>query len=308
MNSIIAEVFSRFLGSYVKSESFSKSNVSSSIYQGNVALTNLELRNDCFDWTLTNVTCHFGMISRVDLNIPWGLTLSSKPVEIVIDGVYVVLEAKLNWSDDEMKMRRHLRKMYLLVQAELIKKSREIIAGIDNLSNSTNSSYAKNLASKIISTLEVSVKNVHVRFEEKGKAIGFTFEKFKLKTTDENFVPTTNERSVYRNFSYKTGSLNNFLIYIDTHATSILLSSTITKEEKCFLLQESIVSKSSAIREELKEILVLLPISVTIQMTFKEKHVVTIIENPNSSFNVFISHVDAKVRRKKQSKGLICLF
>lgn len=48
--------------------------------------------------------------------------------------------------------------MYLLAQAEFIKKSREIIAGIENVSETMNSSYAKSLVNKIIGTIEVSVK------------------------------------------------------------------------------------------------------------------------------------------------------
>src|SRR5690242_5356103 len=94
---LLERVLVRIFGNYV--EEFNPSSLHLSVWNGNVELSNVRLKASLFDSIQAPFHFHCGVISKLQLKIPW-TKLNSAPVQLTVDGVYVLLSSVA--VDDEI--------------------------------------------------------------------------------------------------------------------------------------------------------------------------------------------------------------
>jgi len=106
-----------------------------------------------------------GHLGHLTLNIPWA-NLTSKPAEIVIEDLYVLAvpaaESKVDLEEDET--RAQASKQERLNNAEVFQKSSKDLNADDV---KCTQGVFESLVAKIVYNVQVTVKNVHVRYEDK---------------------------------------------------------------------------------------------------------------------------------------------
>ena len=155
--------------------------------------------------------------------------LESQPVKILINGVYLLVNAVdlSNLSQAEAFERNVASRVATLVQSE---KSMELAMQMSLESeNSDDSSYFQRLTSKIVDNLEVELRNVQLRYEDditipdSPFVCGLTLDSFTISTTDHNWMETFIARSS-KNVIHKLAKVKNAGIYWNSMNPSESLS------------------------------------------------------------------------------------
>ena len=193
-------MLSSFLGQYVKAEAFSPTSLETSLTQGNLKLSNLELKTDAFDWMLLPMRLSIGFIGCVEVTIPWTTALSDQAkVCVDIDKVLLVFVAKSDWTGEERERRAQMHKQSRLTQAELVKRSREAVLGIGRGESVDASNLSARLVARLLSKLEIKIRRVQIRFEAKSgpgvTSFGLSLGSFKVTNADDAVVADANEPS-----------------------------------------------------------------------------------------------------------------
>lgn len=222
------------LGTYV--EGLSPENLKLGVWSGEVHLNNLQLKSGILDALNLPVKILNGSLKSLILKVPWA-SLESKPVQITIDGVYLLavpLDIK-TLSSEEAKTKAFLDRKSIIKAAE----DRVISNGQQPDSNEVKaekSSYFKQLSSKIIDNLEVKLTNVHIRYEDaitlpnKIFSTGITLDTISLSTTDLNWEEKFISRAETSISINKLGRMENFAIYW-THTNSQRLENIANVED-----------------------------------------------------------------------------
>eukprot|EP01035_Chromulina_nebulosa_P017158 gene17158-22672_t len=119
----LAYILRKFLGEYIEDGSLLGERVQLGIWSGFIVLEQLVLKKSVFDIIDAPVTLTHGVIGRLEIRIPWG-NLSSEPMVVIIDRVYLLLEPKYEWDSDRQENREQAIKMAKLAAAELFSSQR----------------------------------------------------------------------------------------------------------------------------------------------------------------------------------------
>uniref|UniRef100_A0A915MWH3 Vacuolar protein sorting-associated protein 13 extended chorein domain-containing protein n=1 Tax=Meloidogyne javanica TaxID=6303 RepID=A0A915MWH3_MELJA len=111
----------------------------------------------------------------------------------------------------------------------------------------TDDTFTEKLVAQVIKNLQIRIKRVHLRYEDKfsnrGRpfATGVTLDSLNFQTTDENFQLTVQKEAV--KIFYKLVSMNHLSIY--SNAGSTLISDLLDKKEITKALCNSISTDTS---------------------------------------------------------------
>ena len=198
------------------------------IWSGDVKLTNLELRREAMDQLHLPLNVIEGHIGQLTLSIPWS-NLRGKPVRVNIEDVYVLAAPKEDedYNAEDEANRDHAVKMEKLDSAELLKERNT--DGMSAEEQQKNQTFTASLVTAIVDNLQISVKNVHVRYEDSISdpghpfAAGLTLSELSAVSTDENWKPTFIQST--SGTTHKLATLGALAIYWDTD-TQLLGSGT----------------------------------------------------------------------------------
>ncbi|KAK3196447.1 Vacuolar protein sorting-associated protein 13 [Lecanicillium sp. MT-2017a] len=217
LEGLVAGLLNRFLGMYVKN--FDPTQLKVGIWSGDVKLRNLELRREALDQLKLPINVMHGHLGELTLVIPWS-NLRGAPVKVLIEDVYLLASPKeeAEYDEDEEESRRQRVKMEKLDSAELLKeRNRE---GMSQEEQQKNQSFTQSLVTKIVDNLQVTVKNIHVRYEDSISApghpfaLGLTLEEFSAVSTDGQWKPTFIQDS--SNVTHKLATLGALAVYWNT--------------------------------------------------------------------------------------------
>jgi vacuolar protein sorting-associated protein 13A/C len=219
LESLVANLLNRFLGMYV--QNFDPKQLNVGIWSGDVALRNLELRREALDQLKLPLNVVEGHLGLLTLSIPWS-NLRGKPVKINISDVYLLAAPRTDAEVDpaEEERRSHAVKMEKLDSAELLKERNT--EGMSQEDQQKNQSFTSSLVTAIVDNVQITVKNIHVRYEdsisnpEHPFALGITLEGFDAVSTDENWVPTFIQSTSAT--THKIANLKSLAVYWDTDA------------------------------------------------------------------------------------------
>ena len=214
-----ANLLNRFLGAYVHGLDAKQLNVG--IWSGSVRLTNLELRRSALDQLKLPINVVEGHLGLLVLEIPLS-NLRGKPVKINIEDVFLLAAPKeeAGYDEEEEKRRAQALKMEKLENAELLKdRSSE---GLSQEEQQKNQSFMESFTTAVVDNLQVTVKNIHIRYEDSIAApghpfaLGLTLKEFSAVSTDGDWKPTFIQSS--SGTTHKLTTLSSLAFYWNTDA------------------------------------------------------------------------------------------
>ncbi|KAK1753207.1 putative vacuolar protein sorting-associated protein [Echria macrotheca] len=217
LEGLVAGLLNRFLGMYVKN--FDPTQLKVGIWSGDVKLRDLELRKEALDQLKLPINVVEGHLGQLTLTIPWS-NLRGSPVKIYIEDVYLLASPKeeAEYNEEEEERRKQRIKMEKLDSAELLKE--RSLEGLSAEEQKRTQSFTESLVTKIVDNLQVTVKNIHVRYEDAISApghpfaLGVTLEEFSAVSTDGNWTPTFIQDSTKT--THKLATLEALSVYWNT--------------------------------------------------------------------------------------------
>ena len=246
---LASSILQSLLGQYIKPESFSPSSIETSLSTGNLRLSNLQLKTDSFDWLLLPLKLSCGFVGQVEISIPWTTALSDQSKVLVeVDKVLLVFATKTDWSPDEREQRAHLNKLSRLAKAELVKRSREAVAGGGHGRDSEDTTnFSARFAARLLSKLEVLIKHVSIRIESPSSSssgnnnhcgFGLCLSSFKVVNAEDAALDP--------NDTCKLCALSDFSLFLSPQCASLD-----TREEIVYSLATLEAALDAASRQEL---------------------------------------------------------
>jgi vacuolar protein sorting-associated protein 13A/C len=219
LEGLVANLLNRFLGMYVRN--FDPKQLNVGIWSGDVKLKDLELRREALDQLHLPLNVVEGHIGSLVLSIPWS-NLRGKPVRINIEDLFLLAAPKEDqeYDAEEEEKRSHAVKMEKLDSAELLKERNT--EGMSKEEQQKNQTFTAALTTTIIDNVQISVKNVHIRYEDALSdpghpfAAGLTLQELSAVSTDENWRPTWIQST--SGTTHKLATLGSLAVYWDTDA------------------------------------------------------------------------------------------
>ncbi|KAG8530898.1 uncharacterized protein KY384_004255 [Bacidia gigantensis] len=219
LEGLVANLLNRFLGMYVKNFDAKQLNVG--IWNGDLKLRNLELRREALDQLHFPVNVVEGHLGQLTMSIPW-TNLRGKPVRVNIEDVFLLAAPKedAEYNEDEEVKRAHDVKMEKLENAELLKQRN--VEGQSAEEQQKTQSFTESVTTAVVDNLQISVKNIHIRYEDSISApghpfaLGFTLKEFSAVSTDGNWKPSYAQPT--SDTAHKLAVLNSFAFYWNTDA------------------------------------------------------------------------------------------
>ncbi|XDG02739.1 hypothetical protein ABKA04_002354 [Annulohypoxylon sp. FPYF3050] len=220
LEGLVAGLLNRFLGMYVKN--FDPTQLKVGIWSGDVKLRNLELRKEALDQLKLPINVMEGHLGELTLVIPWS-NLRGAPVKVLIEDVFLLASPKEEaaYDEEEEERRRQRLKMEKLDSAELLKERSQ--EGLSQEEQKRSQSFTESLVTKIVDNLQVTVKNIHVRYEDSISApghpfaLGLTLAEFSAVSTDGEWTPTFIQNST--STTHKLATLGALAVYWNTDTT-----------------------------------------------------------------------------------------
>lgn len=217
LEGLVAGLLNRFLGMYIRN--FDPGQLKVGIWSGDVKLHNLELRREALDQLKLPINVIEGHLGALTITIPWS-NLRGQPVKVVIEDVYLLAAPKedAEYDEEEEERRRQVVKIEKLDSAEMLKERNE--EGLSQEEQKKSQSFTDSLVSTIVNNLQITVKNIHVRYEDSISApghpfaLGVTLEEFSAVSTDGEWNPTYIQNSV--GVAHKLAVLEALAIYFNT--------------------------------------------------------------------------------------------
>ncbi|KAH7312762.1 hypothetical protein B0I35DRAFT_481183 [Stachybotrys elegans] len=217
LEGLVAGLLNRFLGMYVKN--FDPTQLKVGIWSGDVKLRNLELRREALDQLKLPINVLEGHLGELTLVIPWS-NLGGAPVKVFVQDVFLLASPKeeAEYDPDEEDRRKQRLKMEKLDSAELLKERNQ--EGLSQEEQQKSQSFTQSLVTKIVDNLQVTVKNIHVRYEDAISApghpfaLGLTLDEFSALSTDGEWKPTFIQKST--TVTHKLATLGALAIYWNT--------------------------------------------------------------------------------------------
>ena len=156
---ILERILQSSLGQYI--DGLDRKNLTMGVWSGNILIENASLKASAFDKFKLPFTIKLGKISKLKASVPW-MSLSSNPVEIILESLTVVLVAK---PKDQWEIIDMISKNY---KKEILNEFAESL--LESLKNGDedkehSQSYLERLTVKILDNIQVKIHKLCVLFE-----------------------------------------------------------------------------------------------------------------------------------------------
>ena len=232
----LAYLLKGLLGEFVKDSEKLQDKLQVGVWAGLIILENLQLKN-IFSSLDLPITLSYGNIGRLEIRIPWA-TLGVDPVIIIVDQIYILIEPKYQWDIGASYRREQILKQAKLTAAEIFSTNKQN-SYLQPYTDIATKWLLKSFLKKIIDNIQITIKDVHVRYEdhlscETDFCVGFSFESLHVQSRDillpnnnnykNNFKKLKQEpliskfekkltKSIDSNIFHKLIHLNHFAVY-----------------------------------------------------------------------------------------------
>ncbi|KAJ3800717.1 vacuolar protein sorting-associated protein 13 [Lentinula aff. detonsa] len=211
-------LFNRILAPYV--ENLDMNQVNYGIGQGMA----LRLKKGALDKFRLPVDVLEGHLGEFTLSLHW-MNLGNQPVEVLIKDVYllVVPSTQSAYNPEEEEERTQAAKLERLENAELLHMRGQ--AEQSSGDSSQQQGLWASLTAKIINNLQITVQNIHIRYEDKMSvpghpfAAGITLAGFTAVSVNEDWQPAFIESSA--GAIHKLAKLESLALYFDTDSPTM---------------------------------------------------------------------------------------
>lgn len=210
---ILERLLKKILGEYF--EGFDSSNIGVGLWSGEVVIQNVRLKASAIAKLGFPFLLKYSFIRSLRLKIPWKSLTSSK-IEIYFNGLYIVMgeQPEKDWVIRDVNLISRRKREVDTFAEEVMKKYDER----RNTKPEEEDGFKDRLLLRIIDNLQVSISDIHIRYEDDqaGYDFGLTLEHFKLTTVNKNGQDEFIDRSKpeYKNEPLrKRLELRNFGVY-----------------------------------------------------------------------------------------------
>ncbi|KAJ7254114.1 hypothetical protein B0H12DRAFT_1202424 [Mycena haematopus] len=211
---VLNVLFNRVLAPYV--ENLDLNQVNYGIGQGQLTLRNLRLKKGALDKFRLPVDVLEGHLGKFTLSLHW-MNLGNQPVEVMVEDVYLLVVPSPQSNDDpeEDEKRAQAAKAERLENADLLHMR----------DTQQSQGLVQSLMAKIINNLQITVKNIHIRYEDKLSvpghpfAAGVTLAGFTAVSVNGEWQPAFIESTA--GAIHKLANLQSLAVYFDTDSPSM---------------------------------------------------------------------------------------
>ncbi|KAL4243512.1 VPS13 family protein [Abortiporus biennis] len=215
-------LFNRVLAPYV--ENLDLNQVNYGIGQGQLTLHKLRLKKGALDKFRLPVDVVEGHLGKFTLSLHW-MNLGNQPVEIMIEDVYllVIPSSESTYDPEEEEARTQAAKQERLENAELLHVQGQLEQPEGDQQQPQG--LIGSLIAKIVNNLQVTVKNIHIRYEDKLSvpghpfAAGITLSGFTAISVNDQWLPAFIDSTA--GVIHKLAKLESLAVYFDTDAQSL---------------------------------------------------------------------------------------
>nr|XP_033776023.1 vacuolar protein sorting-associated protein 13C isoform X2 [Geotrypetes seraphini] len=213
LESVVADLLNRFLGDYV--ENLDRSQLKLGIWGGNVALENLQIKENALSELDVPFRVKAGQIDKLTLKIPWK-NLYGEAVVATLEGLYVLIVpgASIKYdADKEEKLLQDTKQRELLRIEDALQKAAEK----DKPKEEKKDTFIEKLATQVIKNLQVKITSIHIRYEDditdssNPVSMGGTLGELSLLTANESWKPCILNEAA--KIIYKLVQLDSFSVY-----------------------------------------------------------------------------------------------
>lgn len=235
--SLVADLLNRYIGEYV--QNLDKNQLKIGIWGGDVVLKNLILKQSALDELNLPIRTIYGRLGQLTLKIPWK-NLYSAPVEASVDTLYLLAVPKQEIKYDPVKEDQWAQdaKQKELDRVELAKlQEKEKEEGKEKAQDS----FVEKLATQIIRNVQVFIKKIHIRYEDRITnprqpfAAGITLYNLTVHTTDDKWTHYISSGQETNSMIYKMLNLEAASVYWNTD-TKLFSEKDPSQIEDAFLM------------------------------------------------------------------------
>lgn len=222
LESLVSAILNRTVGQYIENVSSDQFKVAA--WSGNVSLKNLKLKKEALDKFRLPVDVVDGFVQQLELNIPFRY-IQTQPVVVKVKNVTLLCmpRAQSNYDEADDERRKQQVKQEKLANAELLN-----VKGTEGMSEQDakkQEGFISQLVTKVIDNIQITVENVHFRYEDSLSdpgntfAAGITLASFTVDSCDANWQKTFVEGN--HDQIYKLATLNSLAVYWNTKSKSM---------------------------------------------------------------------------------------
>ncbi|XP_075505709.1 uncharacterized protein LOC142542773 isoform X1 [Primulina tabacum] len=208
----VANLLQRYLGNYVRG--LSKEALKISVWQGDVELTNMQLKPEALNALKLPVKVKAGFLGSVKLKVPWS-RLGQEPVLVHLDRIFLLAEPATHVEGSSEDAIQDAKKTRIREMESKLLETRQ------KLNTELNKSWLGSLINTVIGNLKLSISNIHVRYEDLESnpghpfAAGVTLDKLSAITVDDNGKETFITGGALEQIK-KSAELERLAIYWDS--------------------------------------------------------------------------------------------
>ncbi|KAL4505260.1 hypothetical protein ABPG72_016327 [Tetrahymena utriculariae] len=277
LKNLITRLLNRIAGEYIVG--LTKENLTQfGLFSGEVKIQNVSLNPSVIDMLNLPITHQFSRIEKFELKAPIK-SIGSKPVELLLDGLYLVVtpKEKKEWTFQDYQS---LRLKLLNIESFSVECLQKIAAKLQEQSKQSekDAGYVQKLTMKIMDNIQITIKNIHFRFEDtitKRYSWGFCLDKIETFTINKDGEQTFIDRTVQANKNEPTRKLlmiSNAGIYWNAHEERFIYYS---RDDQRVKIMKGMVMKEG--QEQTEE-----PVDFLLKISFQ----VSLIMNSKGNFEV----------------------
>lgn len=151
------------------------------------------LKKSLFERLRAPLALKYGSIGKIEMKIPW-LGMGAEKVQILIERVFLVVEPKYQWDPEERQQREQNIKSTRLAMADILGSGGSKPGYFDEAKRLLFEHVGltiRPLLNKVLDNVEVTVREVNVRYEDRVTCstdfcIGFSLESLHMTRSDPN--------------------------------------------------------------------------------------------------------------------------
>lgn len=215
MNSAVANVLNKVLGDFVVN--LNPEQLKLSVFKGKIALNNLELKKSALEKLGLPFRVRQGFIGHIEVNIPW-TSLASSPLVIKISDILALVSPRpaKTWNEEEEKQSMKSSVSESLANFEAINHP--------ELQVSDEPGMVEKLVQLIVDNVQVEIKRVYIRFEDKCTSkvpysVGIKLGQVSAETCDDSWTPQFVKDSPK---CFKKAKVDDFSLFLDYDTPNVL--------------------------------------------------------------------------------------
>ncbi|KAI3453469.1 hypothetical protein Pfo_010132 [Paulownia fortunei] len=208
----VAYLLQRYLGNYVRG--LNKEALKISVWQGDVELTNMQLKPEALNALKLPVKVKAGFLGSVKLKVPWS-RLGQDPVLVYLDRIFLLAEPATQVEGSSEDAVQEVKKNQIREMEMKLLESGQL------LNSEMNKSWLGSLINTVIGNLKLSISNIHIRYEDLESnpghpfAAGVTLDKLSAFTVDDKGEETFITGGALERIQ-KSVELERMAIYLDS--------------------------------------------------------------------------------------------